>query len=322
MNRFLIVSLVLVAGCSSLVDNYCARGYTPEDGECIVRPDEVDGGIVTVAPDSRMPVGNFDPDPTPLPDAGPSPDAPTPPDAPDALVVDAPPSCTADTTSDPDNCGVCGHVCASGICTASHCEGEPWGHVVAIGHDYTASHSAQRRVLANAVSLGVSSDVGLAWWPSESASTAHVQALASGMSNAHRAWHEVAFPATPSAPFDGIDVVVVPPDTRDGDTSEQDGTAWASALDAFLRRGGVIVVLDGANGTNYRFAHGAQLFDVGAPAVVTGQPTAVVDATDAVAYQVLAPYLAEASSVSWPGAPQPVITTMGGADTIVFHVTR
>ena len=49
---------------------------------------------------------------------------------------------------------------------------------------------------------------------------------------------------------------------------------------------------------------------------------AVVDASDSVSNQVVAPYLAEAASVSWPGAPEPVVTTMGGVDTIVFHVAR
>jgi hypothetical protein len=151
---------------------------------------------------------------------------------------------------------------------------------------------------------------------------AHVPALASGMSSIGRAWHQVAFPANPAASFAGIDVVIVAPEQGDGDAAESAGSAWASALDAFLRTGGVVVVLDGANGVNHRFAHGAQLFDVGAPVVVTGQPTAVVDGTDAIADQVVAPYLAEASSISWPGAPQPVVTTMGGVDTIVFHVAR
>jgi hypothetical protein len=245
---------------------------------------------------------------------------------------DAGPTCTAplescygacvDLQTDPDHCGSCTHSCASGICTAGHCEGEPWGHIVAIGHDYSAYHASQRRVLANAVALGVSSDVGVAWWPSASASQVHRQAFVTGMGAIARPWHEVVFPTHPSNSFAGIDVVIVPPDTVDGETADQSGSAWAAALDAYLRTGGVIIVLEGANGTNYRFAEGAQLFDVGAPVTVTGQPTAVVDGTDSLAYQVVAPYLAEATSVSWPGAPSPVITTMGGIDTIVFHTTR
>jgi hypothetical protein len=323
VNRFLITSLALLAGCSSLVDNYCARGYEREDGTCVVRSDEVDGGIVAVSPDARMPVGNFDPDPTPHPDAAPEPDAPAPDaPAPDAAPTPDAPVCSADLMTDPDHCGSCSHQCASGICTAGHCEGEPWGHIVAIGHDYTASHASQRRVLANAVSLAPGADLGVAWWPSLTASSAHRQALLAGMTSVGRAWHEAVFPTAPNNAFDDVDVVLVAPDARDGDTSEQDGAAWATAFDTFLRRGGVIVVLEGAGGTNYRFAHGAQLFDVGAPVTVTGQPTAVVDGTDGVAQQVVAPYLAESSSVTWANAPQPVVTTMGGTDAIVFHVTR
>ena len=53
----------------------------------------------------------------------------------------------------------------------------------------------------------------------------------------------------------------------------EEGRAFRSSLPE-----GVIVVLDGANGTNYRFGHGAGLFDVGAPVIVTNQATAIVDA--------------------------------------------
>lgn len=334
MNRFLMVSFAVVTalgGCSSLVDDHCARGYLRDDGTCVVRPsDEVDGGIVAVTADARMMVENFPEDPPIPPDAAPDVDAPPDVDAApdvDAMVIDAPPPpdapvCSPDLMTDPDHCGSCTHQCASGICTAGHCQGEAWGHIVAIGHDYATSHPAMRRALANAVSLTATTDVGVAWFPSETPSMAHVPALTSGMSAMSRPWHQVAFPATPGSSFGGVDVVIVAPDARDGDVAEQSGTAWATALDEFLRDGGVIVVLDGANGTNYRFAHGAQLFDVGAPVVATGQPTAIVDGTDAIANQVVAPYLAEATSVTWPGAPEPVITTMGGVDTIAFHVVR
>jgi hypothetical protein len=349
VNRFLLLSVALVAGCSSLVDDHCARGYLRADGTCVPRA-EADGGQIAVGPDARMPVGNFDPDPTqPGPDAGP--DAPPPdagsdagPDAgpddagvdaaPDALVADAAPDAgpvcaepleacygtCVDIQTNADHCGSCTHSCASGICTNGHCEGEPWGHIVAIGHDYTSYHSAQRRVLVNAVTLGSTANLAVTWWPGESRSMAHMTAFTSGMASVGRAWHQVAFPS--SQDFAGIDVIVVAPDTSDGDAAEQNGAMWAATLDAFLRTGGVIVVLDGANGTNHRFADGANLFDVGAPVVATGQPTAIVDGTDAIANQVVAPYLAEATSVTWPGAPEPVVTTMGGVDTIVFHLAR
>ncbi|MGE3765600.1 MAG: hypothetical protein AB7L94_25295 [Kofleriaceae bacterium] len=345
MNRILVLSLALVAGCSSLVDDHCARGYVRDDGTCVTRPD-VDGGATGVTADARMAVENMPADPTPGPDGGIDASVDASVDAsdagvdasgaaPDAIVADAAPdafTCTppltacyemcVDLETDPDHCGSCTHQCASGICSAGHCQGEPWGHVIAIGHDYTSSHASQRRVLANAIALGASNNVGIAWWPSDTASTVHRQALATGMTAIGRAWHETAFPSAPASSFAGIDVVVVGPDTADGDNADATGAVWAAALDSFLRTGGVIVVLDGANGTNHRFAHGAQLFDVGAPVTVTGQPTAVVDGTDALAEQVIAPYLAEASSVTWPGAPQPVVTTMGGTDAIVFHLTR
>ena len=49
-------------------------------------------------------------------------------------------------------------------------------------------------------------------------------------------------------------------------------------------------------------------------------PAQVVDHGDAVAQQVLSPYLAETTSVSYPGA-MPVVAAPNG-DAIVFHTTK
>ena len=71
-------------------------------------------------------------------------------DAPAQLTCAAPTqrcgdSCV-DLSSDPDNCGSCGHVCASGLCTESVCEGALAGHIVAIGHDFVRYDLATRQV--------------------------------------------------------------------------------------------------------------------------------------------------------------------------------
>jgi hypothetical protein len=47
----------------------------------------------------------------------------------------------------------------------------------------------------------------------------------------------------------------------------------------------------------------------------------VVDPSDALADQVSSPYLAETTSVSFPLATEPVVSTSSG-DVIVFHLTR
>jgi hypothetical protein len=296
--------LLFLVGCDSIVSGPCDPGYVLAGAQCIDRG---------------------------APDAGMTPDAPEDGQsvvtATDASVVDTAmidgPGCTADVTSDPDNCGACGHVCASGICTASQCAGEPRGHIVAIGHDYRQHHAVGARVLGNAATLGRSFDLGIAWWPGASPSHAKVvSALTTSLQAKSRPWHVQPFAATPSpAAFTSIDVLIVDPQQGDGGALETEATAWAGAIDSFVRNGGVVVVLEGEGSTSHRFAAGAGLFTVGAPVAVTGSYALVVDPSDALADQVSSPYLAEMTSVSFPQATEPVVSTSGG-DVIVFHLTR
>ena len=96
--------------------------------------------------------------------------------------------------------------------------------------------------------------------------------------------------------------------------------AWP-ALDPYLARGGVIIVIEGADRTGHLFAAGAHLYQTAAPLDVTGQAMMLAAPTDTVADQVLAPYLGEATTVSFPGIADPVVATLGGA-TVVFHRVR
>lgn len=350
MNRLALL-LISLAGCSSLVDGPCIDGYVRAEGTCTARiagdPDggspshdgsdgggsgSDGGGSGSDGGGSGSDGGGSGSDGGMGSDGGGSgSDGGMGSDAGSDAGPDAGPTCIApevacngackDLASDADNCGTCGHECASGICTMGHCLGDPYGHIVAIGHDYTSYHAAARRVLVNAVSLGVSNNVAVAYWPGQSPRTGYRTALTAGMASVNRSWHVVPFPLTASATaLHGIDVVVVSPEQGSGDAVEASATSWASTFDSFLHEGGVIVVLDGAGGQNYRFGHGAGLFEVGAPLTVTGQPTAVVDPSDTIADSVVAPYLAETSSVAFPNAVEPVFTTAGG--TVVFHLTR
>jgi hypothetical protein len=269
-----------------------------------------------------------------LVDSGPLIDAA--PDAPADAMVDGPPDamvCTmptqlcrgvcVDTSSDPDNCGACGHVCATGVCTLGVCGGAVRGQVVAIGHDYRSHHAAMARVLGNSTALGVHFDVGIARLrgTADSAAVAGTSsAITTSMTSLGRPWHSVALPAT-GAPLTGVDVLVVDAQLGDGAVAEALGTGWRTSIANFLLRGGVIVVLEGASGVSYRFAIGANLYTVGAPVDATGELAVVADGADATTQQVASPYLAETTSVSLPGLQHAAITTFGGA-TLVFHFTR
>jgi Stigma-specific protein, Stig1 len=272
-------------------------------------------------------------------DSGPVIDAPDAmSDAPADAMVDGPPDamvCTmpttlcrglcVDTSTDPDNCGACDHVCATGVCALGACTGAVRGQVVAIGHDYRSHHAAMARVLGNSTALGVHGDVGIARLRG-TADTAAIAgtstAISSSMAVLGRAWHNVTLPAT-GAPLlgTGIDVLVVDAQLGDGAVAEALGTSWRTSLTNFLTRGGVIIVLEGANGVSYRFALGANLYTIAAPIDATGQLAVVSDGADATTQQVLSPYLAETTSVTLPGPQHAAITTIAGA-TVVFHFAR
>jgi hypothetical protein len=80
-------------------------------------------------------------------------------------------------------------------------------------------------------------------------------------------------------------------------------------------------MLHGNGSVTHRFAQGAGLYTVATPVDATNMPAMVIDSTDAVAQLVVSPYLAELSSVVFPGVTSPVIATVLG-DTVVFHLTR
>ncbi len=312
MNRILsIFILTLASGCfDSLVSDPCIAGFELEGGRCIARTTPPDGGIDTPdapTPDAPTPDG-------PLADAGTDgmpPDAPPPGDAgPDA------PAC-GDTTSDPNNCGACGNVCPTGLCSASVCVGALPGHVVAIGHDYATYHPVMARVLGNALALAPDDDLAIARYPGAGQVSITVDnALHAATATVGRAWHTV--PLTTS--LAGVDVVVIEPQSGDGDAAATGGAAWATALDAFVDRGGVVVALQGQGGVTYRFGEAAQLFTAGAPVTATGAHVVVVAPADAVAQQVLSPYVGAASTVTWPGLSPAVMASDG--ETVVYHHAR
>lgn len=291
-----LAALAALAACfDSLVGSPCAPGYRVDHGACVAGD---------------------------LGDAGPGSDGGS------ELVCSTPEvACLGacrDLSSDPDHCGVCDRACASGICTAGHCEGDLPGHVVAIGHDYRRFHGSMARVLGNAVGLAEAPNVAVARLrgSAASASSSGVSlALASSLGAIGRAWHEVPLPPVEPEALTGIDVLIIEAQLGDGGAAAALGAAWAIAIDRFLVRGGVVVALHGAGGVTHRLAEAAGLYSVPAPVTVTDQLATEALTSDAVTQAVVSPYLAEDSSVSFPLAGAAVVTTAGGAP-VVLHLTR
>jgi Stigma-specific protein, Stig1 len=289
-----------IAGCSSLVSDPCAPGYDLVDGSCQV----ID---VATPPDAGTPPGWS------------IPDRPTPPDALtcSAPAVDCGGACV-DVLSDPDNCGACGNVCASGLCQAGACVGETVGHVVVIGHDYQAADPAMDRVLANAIGLATGAYTRVGFYRGSSTLEGAQAAAVAGLAQTSRTATAVELAGLTAGDLSDLDTVVIEPQVGSG--AFADGAAAASSLAKFLVDDHVIVVLETSGGTSYELAAGAGLVTLPAPDDATGTQIVVAATTDAVADGVVSPYLGRTDTVGYPGVADPVFVD-GSGDAVVVRLT-
>jgi hypothetical protein len=165
-------------------------------------------------------------------------------------------TCTADLESDANNCGACGNVCASGLCYTGVCADDRAGHVFVIGHSYKTSNPALDRVLGNALATASNKNIDVAVYLG-GASTAQRSAVSNAVSHSAAL---VGFRATKTLATNPVavqgllptsDVLVVAPQAQASDDSlDSIASQWQFPIDDFLRRGGVVIVLDGPSALN------------------------------------------------------------------------
>lgn len=206
------------------------------------------------------------------------------------------------------NCGSCGNVCESGICRRGACRDASFGHLVLIGHDYSTWVAGMNRVVGTAALITLDHDIALLAFEGDSE--------AASISGAHAALEEVADATGRDIDYNGESIVERVPDrllgadvflihSQQGATNEELlalGFTWRNALRSFLRRGGVVIVLDagGANSGTHQLLEAAGLISIDARRALTaGTRLRVLDGADAVSRGVPVSYLAPTRSAGF-----------------------
>jgi len=289
-------------------------------------------------------------DGTPPGDGSTAEDSSTDEDGSSDASIDSPPLCTpplvdcldqcVDLTSDPNNCGSCGHLCPSQICVASVCVGSTSGGIVFIGHDYstTAAGTSQARVLSNAVFMAEGNPLQVLGYQRYAlpASVTQVGAILNGAAQSTgRTFRFVStstdadIPNTLTIANYAVLLVHDQPSAPTGALASL-GASWMTTLVSFTQQGGIVVVLDGGSGVGQMpaFSTATSLLAVSAQAsVATGTPLQIVASGDAVGVGVVSPYGAGKSSVSLSTEPNAgevvyVVETSGDAGAsapVVIH---
>lgn len=206
------------------------------------------------------------------------------------------------------------------------------GHAVLIGHDYFVRQADADRVLGNAVFLtaetGTVEVLEYRQFADTTASgeVANMRAAIDARATAlGRTVNYTALDDYTALDLTGYDVLLVPEQETSSQAMMQTvATAWNADLDAFLDRGGVIVVADymGSSGGTWEIVDGPGLMTISGSSNVTGSTLTLTGAADAVGAGVSATYTAPNGSLSFPGATGGTAVISAGTDPVVLHLQR
>jgi len=236
-----------------------------------------------------------------------------------------------DLQSDPNNCGTCGHVCESGICSEGECIGATAGHLVAMGHDLTSNSPATRRLLGNAVFIPLADPVRVLVFDekaSEPVKTGVTNALMT-MAQATGRTFEPTTVTSLAVTFllSMSDVFLI--EAQSAATNEQllkNGETWSVALQEFLKRGGVIVLMEGPGGSNdgtYQILKAAGLFEAAARIPLGHRQLTLAAPSDAVATAVPTFYQGGPETVGFDVGASTVVVRDDQTNTpVVIHIAQ
>ncbi|MFT3921232.1 MAG: MXAN_6577-like cysteine-rich protein [Myxococcales bacterium] len=235
-----------------------------------------------------------------------------------------------DLQNDPFNCGACGNVCESRICTEGECIGATAGHLVAMGHDLTNNTPATRRLLGNAVFIPLADPVRVLVFDEKSTDAVKmgVESALTTMANTTGRMYTPTTTTSLAVTFllSMSDVFLI--EAQSAATNEQlikNGETWSVALQQFLQRGGVIVMMDGPGGSNdgtYQILKAAGLFDAAARVPVGRKPLSLVAPSDAVATAVPTMYQGGNETVGFDISASTVVVKDDQNTPVVIHIAR
>lgn len=187
--------------------------------------------------------------------------------------------------SDPDNCGRCGHVCPSGICQDSECVGARYGNVALLCSDFDSAtaNSPLTALLGNAVFMPPVNPVKVLAYTrgARAAAVTRVHNVIGWAGSPRNRSAEITEAKTVDAVTSNLNIndyqVLLIHDldqAAPGDPARA-ATTWeaASVLSSFGRAGGVIVVIDGGDGTGEmnELINAGKLLDPSGKTSISGQ---------------------------------------------------
>jgi hypothetical protein len=167
-------------------------------------------------------------------------------------------SVCVDANSDANNCGACGSVCASGICSWGVCADDRPGHVFVIGHGYEKkTNPAIDRLLANALSTSHQQLVNTLIYRGTNTTALAFGTQDAIVRGARQMGRSIRFPTmtasstAAAAMLPSFDVLVIAaqPQMTDAQLAVV-ASDLALAIDDHVRRGGVVIALDAPSTKN------------------------------------------------------------------------